>query len=765
MHLAAARAAKVAKAARKQSLHEAYVIGGQKASAVTAAAKKVGLVLLKKIPDFPAAPADMLGSPAPTLRPRGERPTVERWTYGHGDASMWAEYHHPGKTESLPQKVRAETGHGFVDLTQVAEFIERTAGKPCENCRVKCPKVHTSTTHRGIAPTMEFTCEQCKHTTELKGSTHLKKSDAEAKKGGAPVDEANARVVSAAFCAGIGMQQANAFLLGMDMPGFNPTVWQRWANATTDAAKTVLQRRIEANIEKERMATLLYEGESARGPDGRIKCTFITDGSWQKRYGRNSLWGYGVMYGLYTGLVCFVSHRCARCATCMRAAVDGVAEVPEHDCTKNWDEKSASQGAAGNMEADIAVEGVKFLFEHGVIVANLVCDGDTKSLAAIKAQCPPEVAEIIKAHLDLNHVAKNLGAKIRAITAPARPFKLSETESAALQGSFTTAVYKAREESAAAKEDEGAATARMQSAIAAACDHHFDKHAGCGPWCKAKYPPAAPPSAVAGGVGVGVGASGDGDPLRAAKPHVPHKLKRGYLMEKFYAEVRLVFDTYSTLEMARRLCFACSTNTAESGNGVLWLWHMPKTFFQSTSGAGHLAMAQLHKDSGKNAARAEVQAEIGLAPACEANHAEAMAVDAKNARCARALPWSSPYWALTRSLEQADSGAADGRGEEKKQQEEAAPEGAGRRRGPRRRESRKRRREPGKKIKENNTEKKERTCRRGGRGGRRGRRGRRGPRRGQRRQEGAVHELWPERPHGEELPTPKAPEGEDPKPR
>ena len=60
---------------------------------------------------------------------------------------------------------------------------------------------------------------------------------------------------------------------------------------------------------------------------------------------------------------------------------------------------------------------------------------------------------------------------------------------------------------------------------------------------------------------------------RAAKPHVPRKLKRGYLKEAFYfyAEARLVFHTYSTLKMARRLCFACSTNTAESGNGVLWL--------------------------------------------------------------------------------------------------------------------------------------------------------------------------------------------------
>jgi hypothetical protein len=542
---------------------------------------------------------------------------------------MTAEYYHPGTTaEELLRQVRAETGHGIVDLAQVAEFVERTAGNPCEGCGVKCRKVHTDTATRGLATTMTFTCVQCSHPAELKTSTHLQKPEAEAKRGGAPADEINARVVSACMCAGIGLQQANTLLLGIDLPGLNPTVWQRWANHTTDAAKTVLQRRIEANIEKERMATLLYEGEDAIGPDGRIKCSFITDGSWQKRYGRNSLWGYGVMYGLYTGLVCFVSHRCARCATCMRAAVDGVAEVRKHECTKNWDEKSASQGAAGNMEADIAVEGVNFLFEHGLIVANLICDGDTKSLAAIKRHCAPEVAAVIQAHLDLNHVAKCLGKKLRAITGPG---KLSETESSALQISFSTAVYKAREETIEAEEDEAAAIARLQSAIAAACDHHFNKHAGCGLWCRVKNPGPTPP-AVAGGV-VGASAGGDGEPPRATEPHVPRMLKRGYLKAQSYAEVRAIFDAYSTPDMAKRLCFACSTNTAESGNAVLWLWHMHKTFFQPTSGAGHLAIAQLHKDSGKNTARAAVQSEVGLAPACLANHAEAMSVDERNARC------------------------------------------------------------------------------------------------------------------------------------
>lgn len=44
-------------------------------------------------------------------------------------------------------------------------------------------------------------------------------------------------------------------------------------------------------------STLSFEGTMIR---------VITDGSWQKRYGRSSLWGYGALYGIYTGKVVFL---------------------------------------------------------------------------------------------------------------------------------------------------------------------------------------------------------------------------------------------------------------------------------------------------------------------------------------------------------------------------------------------------------------------------------------------------------------------------
>jgi hypothetical protein len=126
--------------------------------------------------------------------------------------------------------------------------------------------------------------------------------------------------------------------------------WYAAVDRSQAAGKSSLLVEIYANREKERVATLLYEGESCRSPSGKIKIRCITDGSWQKRYGRNSLWGYSAMYGFYKGKVIFVSHRCARCTTCWMAAARG-APPGEHKFTMNWDDKKgADEGAAGNME-------------------------------------------------------------------------------------------------------------------------------------------------------------------------------------------------------------------------------------------------------------------------------------------------------------------------------------------------------------------------------------------------------------------------------
>jgi hypothetical protein len=189
----------------------------------------------------------------------------------------------------------------------------------------------------------------------------------------------------------------------MNMKPINTNVWAAHGESYSEATKSYLDRILLENIEKEKTATLLQEGDACKTKDGKIKIKVMTDGTWQKRYGRNSLYGIAAMYGFYTHSVLFTDSRCARCQVCMSAASRGVLVEPGQyaTCTNTW-----SKGdAASLMERDIALEGVNFLFEHNCIVATLICDGDTKTVQHIKLKGPKQVADVISVWLDLNRIA------------------------------------------------------------------------------------------------------------------------------------------------------------------------------------------------------------------------------------------------------------------------------------------------------------------------------------------------------------------------
>ena len=317
----------------------------------------------------------------------------------------------------------------------------------------------------------------------------------------------------------------------------------------------------------------------------------MTDGMWQKRYGRNSLFGIGAMYGFYTQLVLFTDSRCARCQVCMSAASRGVTLEPKHyeTCTNNW-----SKGdAASNMERDIALTGVNFLFKHGCIVAVLIVDGDTKTVQHIKQQGPVEVATIIEVWLDLNHVAKNVGKKLREVG-------LTEGEASALQKSFVRAVKVAREKNSTegvrpGSEEEKRCAQYLQEEIRAAPGHLFNKdgHARCKECCPMK----------------------EANATIYNPKHLPHGLGKwippGPGDVKYDAVVQIFMD-YSSLDMCTKLIYNCSTNICEGVNSLTWTVYADKNTFEPTSGSSHMRMAQCHFQEGKGEATLGLQEELRI---------------------------------------------------------------------------------------------------------------------------------------------------------
>ena len=280
-----------------------------------------------------------------------------------------------------------------------------------------------------------------------------------------------------------------------DIKPINASVYYTHSGGVSQAQEKIFNSQMEENLKKEIELTLEMEGESVGYLDKENKIgvliKVITDGSWQKRYGRNSLFGYGCMYGYYSGLPIYANHRCARCMKCIAWAAmsdderpegkGGDAPPPPHDCTRNWGTKAAS-----NMEADIAVEGARHLLKAGAAIGVLICDGDTKTATAIRMQVPE-----LKGHVviwnDLNHMAINLGKSLREDTG------LSAAEAALLQSSFARAVKQAREEEeerrkrGEKKRSEAERVKSMRRRIVAAIQHYFNVHKDCcSSWCPIK---------------------------------------------------------------------------------------------------------------------------------------------------------------------------------------------------------------------------------------------------------------------------------------
>lgn len=105
-------------------------------------------------------------------------------------------------------------------------------------------------------------------------------------------------------------------------------------------------------------------GEDFRMSNGKVMLFCMTDGSWQKRYGRNSQVGIGGLYGVLSSKFLWASSRVARCSVCAHAYRCGKSSVRYHDCTKNCD----GNDAASSMEKSIAVECVNKIYENGAIV-------------------------------------------------------------------------------------------------------------------------------------------------------------------------------------------------------------------------------------------------------------------------------------------------------------------------------------------------------------------------------------------------------------
>ena len=242
-----------------------------------------------------------------------------------------------------------------------------------------------------------------------------------------------------------------------------------------------------------------------------------------------------------------------------------------------------------------------------------MCDGDTKAIAEIKKDAPREVADVIEALLDLNHVSKNTGGKFRDLKGFWGGTTISDTVSSCLQKGFQSAVYTTREQMVEG-EDEATQVARMKKNVRAVPKHYFDDHSNCGDWCKAKADSNHRPHS-----------------LPYEKYLVDHRKEDGPTQRSFRADVDAIFEQYSSDAMCKKLLHNLPSNKCEAVHGLHWTQHASKNKFCPTMGQFQWLATQNHAGMGRGHALEAVQAAMALSELGEAAHKGAMAMDKRAA--------------------------------------------------------------------------------------------------------------------------------------
>jgi hypothetical protein len=153
-------------------------------------------------------------------------------------------------------------GNAIYDEKILVEGIQQLR-EGCPGCQKHTPIDFLESVTQGVGGRLRFKCtnKACGHETQINKSKMMPGLTPSGKPT-RPKSENTLRAVVAAKTAGMGHTQCNHFLLAMNMKPINTTVWAAHGEAYSEATLTYLDRILLENIEKEKTATLLHEGDA-----------------------------------------------------------------------------------------------------------------------------------------------------------------------------------------------------------------------------------------------------------------------------------------------------------------------------------------------------------------------------------------------------------------------------------------------------------------------------------------------------------------------
>ena len=226
-----------------------------------------------------------------------------------------------------------QVGPSGLRWVNAAELFQALEGKlMCTECGIgDLTAEPPEETQRGAGSIFKFRCDECdEYTFKLHTQAGLRLG-----KRGPPTSEATVRLANWALRTGGGYAAVQALCRDMDMPAPSKVAFDLALGHASTAFKQAGEELMEEACNEER--ALLVEQGVASDANGALATKVTFDGSWPKRYGHNSLWGFTSMRSRLTRKILGTALKFKICATCdvadRKRDKNPDYVTPPHNCT------------------------------------------------------------------------------------------------------------------------------------------------------------------------------------------------------------------------------------------------------------------------------------------------------------------------------------------------------------------------------------------------------------------------------------------------
>lgn len=304
--------------------------------------------------------------------------------------------------EEVRRLVPLPSSRRMVDLASFVEQIREVERHSVE-CKFGGHFIHAGTNHFGLVSELKYVCKQeiCPATKNVFTAVP---------------QELNMDAVWGSLSVGMGFSQSEEYFAIMQSPFMSNPIYQKYEKRLGDFMSELKVETITNNINEEKRAAAI-EGNVTE--TGLSRVTIVVDGVWCKRtygHGFDARSGAAVIIGEKSKKVLFANVRNKYCVICQSA--NRKNEKPkEHICNANWKSSSTS------MEADIILEGIKWLYEeHGVICDKIVGDGDSSVITKVRQAMRSYKLENIEKIECANHAIRNFRKKLHSVAENTKMF-------------------------------------------------------------------------------------------------------------------------------------------------------------------------------------------------------------------------------------------------------------------------------------------------------------------------------------------------------